>query len=87
MLYFLLAVGLSVFGLLRFVNFARCVLPDRCLLLLPDDALGLELLVDCCARWPWAIGWLTEKLLLRHVCQTTVPHPGHRGPGLVVQGS
>ena len=71
MLYFLLAVGLSiVFGLLRFVNFAH-------------GAFYLIGAYFCyqMTRWGWsfwwtlllaplavgAIGWLTEKLLLRHV--------------------
>lgn len=71
MLYFLLAVGLSiVFGLLRFVNFAHgafyllgayfCYQMTRwglsfwlCLLVVPL-AVG-------------ALGWLVEKLMLRHV--------------------
>ncbi|MBS0392349.1 MAG: branched-chain amino acid ABC transporter permease [Proteobacteria bacterium] len=71
MLYFLLAVGLSiVFGLLRFVNFAH-------------GAFYLIGAYFCyqMTRWGWsfwwtlllaplavgAIGWLTEKLILRHV--------------------
>ena len=91
MLYFLLAVGLSiVFGLLRFVNFAH-------------GAFYLIGAYFCyqMTRWGWsfwwtlllaplavgAIGWLTEKLLLRHVYAK--PHEFHIlvtvGLGLVVQ--
>ena len=91
MLYFLLAVGLSiVFGLLRFVNFAH-------------GAFYLIGAYFCyqMTRWGWsfwwtlllaplavgAIGWLTEKLLLRHVYAT--PHEFHIlvtvGLALVVQ--
>ncbi|MET4574998.1 branched-chain amino acid ABC transporter permease [Ottowia thiooxydans] len=71
MLYFLLAVGLSiVFGLLRFVNFAHgtfylvgayfCYQLNRW-----GMSFWLTLLVVPLAVG--AIGWLTEKLLLRHV--------------------
>ncbi len=91
MLYFLLAVGLSiVFGLLRFVNFAH-------------GAFYLIGAYFCyqMTRWGWsfwwtlllaplavgAIGWLTEKLLLRHVYAK--PHEFHIlvtvGLALVVQ--
>lgn len=91
MLYFLLAVGLSiVFGLLRFVNFAH-------------GAFYLIGAYFCyqMTRWGWsfwwtlllaplavgAIGWLTEKLLLRHVYAK--PHEFHIlvtvGMALVVQ--
>lgn len=71
MLYFLLAVGLSiVFGLLRFVNFAHGAF----------YLLGAYFCYQL-TRWGisfWAalvvgpvavgaIGWLTEKLILRHV--------------------
>lgn len=91
MLYFLLAVGLSiVFGLLRFVNFAH-------------GAFYLMGAYFCyqLTRWGWsfwwalliaplavgAIGWLTEKLLLRHVYAK--PHEFHIlvtvGLALVVQ--
>ena len=91
MLYFLLAVGLSiVFGLLRFVNFAH-------------GAFYLIGAYFCyqMTRWGWsfwwtlllaplavgAIGWLTEKLLLRHVYAK--PHEVHIlvtvGLALVVQ--
>lgn len=71
MLYFLLAVGLSiVFGLLRFVNFAH-------------GAFYLLGAYFCYQMMRWgfnfwltlvvvplavgAVGWLTEKLMLRHV--------------------
>ena len=91
MLYFLLAVGLSiVFGLLRFVNFAH-------------GAFYLIGAYFCyqMTRWGWsfwwtlllaplavgAIGWLTEKLILRHVYAK--PHEFHIlvtvGLALVVQ--
>ena len=91
MLYFLLAVGLSiVFGLLRFVNFAH-------------GAFYLIGAYFCyqMTRWGWsfwwtlllaplavgAIGWLTENLLLRHVYAK--PHEFHIlvtvGLALVVQ--
>ena len=91
MLYFLKAVGLSiVFGLLRFVNFAH-------------GAFYLIGAYFCyqMTRWGWsfwwtlllaplavgAIGWLTEKLLLRHVYAK--PHEFHIlvtvGLALVVQ--
>ena len=91
MLYFLLAVGLSiVFGLLRFVNFAH-------------GAFYLLGAYFCYQMMRWgfnfwlallvvpvvvgAIGWLTEKLLLRHVYAK--PHEFHIlvtvGLALVVQ--
>ena len=91
MLYFLLAVGLSiVFGLLRFVNFAH-------------GAFYLLGAYFCYQMMRWgfnfwlallvvpvvvgAIGWLTEKLLLRHVYSK--PHEFHIlvtvGLALVVQ--
>ena len=91
MLYFLLAVGLSiVFGLLRFVNFAH-------------GAFYLIGAYFCyqMTRWGWsfwwtlllaplaegAIGWLNEKLLLRHI--HAKPHEFHNlvtvGLALVVQ--
>lgn len=71
MLYFLLAVGLSiVFGLLRFVNFAHgafyllgayfCYQLTRWGLSFWWTLLVVPLAVGC-------IGWLTEKLMLRHV--------------------
>ncbi len=91
MLYFLLAVGLSiVFGLLRFVNFAH-------------GAFYLLGAYFCYQMMRWGfnfwlallvvpvvvggIGWLTEKLLLRHVYAK--PHEFHIlvtvGLALVVQ--
>ena len=91
MLYFLLAVGLSiVFGLLRFVNFAHGAF----------YLIGAYICYQM-TRWGWsfwwtlllaplavgAIGWLTEKLLLRHVYAK--PHEFHIlvtvGLALVVQ--
>ena len=71
MLYFLLAVGLSiVFGLLRFVNFAHgafyligayfCYQMTRWGMSFWLALVVVPLVVG-------AIGWATEKLLLRHV--------------------
>ncbi|RUP32490.1 MAG: branched-chain amino acid ABC transporter permease [Curvibacter sp.] len=71
MLYFLLAVGLSiVFGLLRFVNFAHgafyligayaCYQMTRWGVSYWLTLLAAPLLVG-------ALGWLTEKVVLRHV--------------------
>lgn len=71
MLYFLLAVGLSiVFGLLRFVNFAHGAFyllgAYFCYqLTLWDIGFWWALLVAPLVVG--AIGWLTEKLILRHV--------------------
>jgi branched-chain amino acid transport system permease protein len=74
MLYFLLAVGLSiVFGLLRFVNFAHgafyllgayfCYQLTRWGMSFWVTLLVVPLAVG-------GIGWLTEKLMLRHVYAT-----------------
>lgn len=74
MLYFLLAVGLSiVFGLLRFVNFAHgafyllgayfCYQMTRWGLSFWVSLVVVPLVVG-------AVGWLTEKLMLRHVYAT-----------------
>ena len=71
MLYFLLAVGLSiVFGLLRFVNFAHgtfyllgayfCYQMTRWGMSFWLSLVVVPVLIG-------AIGWLTEKLVLRHV--------------------
>lgn len=79
MLYFLLAVGLSiVFGLLRFVNFAHgafyllgaylCFQAMRWGL----DFWAALVLVPLCVG---ALGWLAEKLLLRRVYAK--PHEFH----------
>lgn len=71
MLYFLLAVGLSiVFGLLRFVNFAHGAFyllgAYFCFqMTLWGLSFWLALLVVPLAVG--MVGWLTEKLLLRHV--------------------
>lgn len=91
MLYFLLAVGLSiVFGLLRFVNFAHgafyllgayfCYQLTRWGMSFWFTLLLVPLIVG-------ALGWLTEKLLLRHVYAK--PHEFHilitAGLALVIQ--
>lgn len=91
MLYFLLAVGLSiVFGLLRFVNFAHgafyllgayfCYQMTRWGLSFWLSLLVVPLVVG-------AVGWATEKLVLRHVYDK--PHEFHIlvtvGLALVVQ--
>jgi branched-chain amino acid transport system permease protein len=91
MLYFLLAVGMSiVFGLLRFVNFAHgsfyllgayaCFQMTRW-----GMSFWVALLVVPAAVG--AVGWLTEKLLLRHVYAK--PHEFHIlvtvGLALVIQ--
>lgn len=91
MLYFLLAVGMSiVFGLLRFVNFAHgsfyllgayaCFQMTRW-----GMSFWVALLVVPIAVG--AVGWLTEKLLLRHVYAR--PHEFHIlvtvGLALVIQ--
>jgi branched-chain amino acid transport system permease protein len=91
MLYFLLAVGMSiVFGLLRFVNFAHgsfyllgayaCFQMTRW-----GMSFWVALLVVPIAVG--AVGWLTEKLLLRHVYAK--PHEFHIlvtvGLALVIQ--
>ena len=79
MLYFLLAVGLSiVFGLLRFVNFAHgafyllgayfCYQMTRWGLSFWLSLLVVPLVVG-------AVGWATEKLVLRHVYDK--PHEFH----------
>ncbi|HEX6364292.1 MAG TPA: branched-chain amino acid ABC transporter permease [Albitalea sp.] len=71
MLYFLLAVGLSiVFGLLRFVNFAHGAFyllgAYFCLQVVRWD-IGFWWALLLVPAAVGAIGWLTEKLLLRHV--------------------
>jgi branched-chain amino acid transport system permease protein len=71
MLYFLLAVGMSiVFGLLRFVNFAHGAFyllgAYACYQVTHwGSSFWVALLVVPLAVG--AIGWLTEKLMLRHV--------------------
>jgi len=91
MLYFLLAVGLSiVFGLLRFVNFAHGAFyllgAYFCYQMMQwDTSFWLALVLVPLAVG--AIGWLTEKLMLRHVYDTA--HEFHIvitvGLALVVQ--
>lgn len=91
MLYFLLAVGMSiVFGLLRFVNFAHgafyllgayfCYQMTRWGMSFWLSLVLVPLLVG-------ALGWLMEKLVLRHVYDK--PHEFHIlvtvGLALVVQ--
>lgn len=79
MLYFLMAVGLSiVFGLLGFVNFAHGAF------FLLGAYVCFEL-IDSGANFWWtlllaplvvgAFAWLAEKLLLRHIYQ--LPHEFH----------
>ena len=71
MLYFLLAVGMSiVFGLLRFVNFAHgafYLLGAYLCFQVVQWGLGFWAALVLVPLLVGAIGWLTEKLLLRHV--------------------
>ncbi len=71
MLYFLLAVGLSiVFGLLRFVNFAHgafYLLGAYFCFQLTRWGMSFWLTLLAAPLAVGAIGWLTEKLILRHV--------------------
>ncbi|WP_313303331.1 branched-chain amino acid ABC transporter permease [Diaphorobacter sp.] len=91
MLYFLLAVGLSiVFGLLRFVNFAHgtfyllgayfCYQMTRWGMSFWLSLVVVPIVVG-------ALGWITEKLILRHVYAK--PHEFHIlvtvGLALIVQ--
>lgn len=91
MLYFLLAVGLSiVFGLLRFVNFAHgtfyLVGAYLCYQMV-QWGMGFWLSLVVVPLVVGAMGWLTEKLVLRHVYAK--PHEFHIlvtvGFALVVQ--
>lgn len=74
MLYFLLAVGLSiVFGLLRFVNFAHgafYLLGAYFCYQMTRWGMSFWLALVVVPLAVGAIGWLTEKLLLRHVYAT-----------------
>jgi len=74
MLYFLLAVGLSiVFGLLRFVNFAHgafYLLGAYFCFQLTRWGLSFWLALFLVPVTVGALGWLTEKLVLRHVYAT-----------------
>ena len=91
MLYFLLAVGLSiVFGLLRFVNFAHgtfYLLGAYFCYQMAKWGLSFWLSLVVVPLAVGAIGWLTEKLVLRHVYAK--PHEFHIlvtvGFALVVQ--
>ena len=71
MLYFLLAVGLSiVFGLLRFVNFAHgafYLLGAYFCFQMMRWGLSFWLALAVVPLVVGALGWLTEKLVLRHV--------------------
>lgn len=71
MLYFLLAVGLSiVFGLLRFVNFAHgafYLLGAYFCYQMTRWGLSFWLALAVAPLAVGALGWFTEKLLLRHV--------------------
>lgn len=74
MLYFLLAVGLSiVFGLLRFVNFAHgafYLLGAYFCFQMTRWGLSFWLALFVVPMAVGALGWLTEKLILRHVYAT-----------------
>ena len=91
MLYFLLAVGLSiVFGLLRFVNFAHgafYLLGAYFCYQLTHWGMNFWLTLLVVPLLVGAMGWLTEKLVLRHVYDK--PHEFHIlvtvGLALVVQ--
>lgn len=91
MLYFLLAVGLSiVFGLLRFVNFAHgafYLLGAYFCYQMTRWGMGFWLSLLVVPVVVGAIGWATEKLILRHVYDK--PHEFHIlvtvGLALVVQ--
>jgi branched-chain amino acid transport system permease protein len=74
MLYFLLAVGLSiVFGLLRFVNFAHgafYLLGAYFCYQLTRWGVSFWMALVLAPLAVGAIGWVTEKLMLRHVYAT-----------------
>ena len=74
MLYFLLAVGLSiVFGLLRFVNFAHgafYLLGAYFCYQMTRWGMSFWLALVVVPLAVGTIGWLTEKLMLRHVYAT-----------------
>ena len=79
MLYFLLAVGLSiVFGLLRFVNFAHgtfYLLGAYFCYQMMRWGLSFWLALVVVPLGVGVLGWLTEKLVLRHVYAK--PHEFH----------
>lgn len=91
MLYFLLAVGLSiVFGLLRFVNFAHgtfYLLGAYFCYQMTQWGMGFWLALVVVPIVVGALGWITEKLILRHVYAK--PHEFHIlvtvGLALIVQ--
>jgi branched-chain amino acid transport system permease protein len=91
MLYFLLAVGLSIiFGLLRFVNFAHgafYLLGAYFCFQLTRWGLDFWTALVIAPVAVGAIGWITEKLVLRHVYESA--HEFHIvvtvGLALVVQ--
>jgi branched-chain amino acid transport system permease protein len=91
MLYFLLAVGMSiVFGLLRFVNFAHgafYLLGAYFAFQMTRWGLSFWLALLVAPLAVGALGWLTEKLMLRHVYAK--PHEFHIlvtvGLALVIQ--
>jgi branched-chain amino acid transport system permease protein len=91
MLYFLLAVGLSiVFGLLRFVNFAHgafYLLGAYFCFQTMRWGLSFWLALAVVPLVVGTLGWLTEKLVLRHVYAK--PHEFHIlvtvGLALVIQ--
>ncbi|MBA3596454.1 MAG: branched-chain amino acid ABC transporter permease [Methylibium sp.] len=91
MLYFLLAVGLSiVFGLLRFVNFAHgsfYLLGAYGTYQIMQWGLNFWLALLLVPLAVGALGWVTEKLVLRHVYAK--PHEFHilvtLGLALVIQ--
>lgn len=91
MLYFLLAVGLSiVFGLLRFVNFAHgafYLLGAYFCFQMTRWGMSFWLALGVVPVVVGAVGWLVEKLVLRHVYDK--PHEFHIlvtvGLALVVQ--
>jgi branched-chain amino acid transport system permease protein len=91
MLYFLLAVGMSiVFGLLRFVNFAHgafYLLGAYAAFQITRWGLSFWLALLIAPLAVGALGWLTEKLMLRHVYAK--PHEFHIlvtvGLALVIQ--
>lgn len=74
MLYFLLAVGLSiVFGLLRFVNFAHgafYLLGAYFCYQMTHWGMSFWLALVVVPLAVGSLGWLTEKLMLRHVYAT-----------------
>ncbi len=79
MLYFLLAVGLSiVFGLLRFVNFAHgtfYLLGAYFCYQMTQWGMSFWLSLVVVPLVVGTIGWITEKLILRHV--DAKPHEFH----------